>query len=77
MDDKARIVELTAQRDELLAACEAASKLCHCRGKGVYTKSCSMCGDSTFDHVCDDDEVPCKDPRCAAVRAIIAKATKS
>lgn len=61
-------------RDELLTALKGAVSLCHCRGKGTYTRPCSMCGDSTFDHACDDDDVDCQSPACVAARAAIAKA---
>ncbi len=37
----------------------------HC--KGTRTRPCTMCGDSTFDHECNDREVPC--PTCGTVLA--------
>mgnify|MGYP003575225881 CR=1 FL=1 len=33
----------------------------HCRGKGYWEKPCSLCGDSTYDHECNDEQVPCKE----------------
>ena len=39
-----------------------------CRGTGQRTTSCSLCGDSTFDHECNDRDVPCE--RCAKIRAL-------
>ena len=72
--DHAADARLIAAAPELLAACETGVKLCRCRGTGTYTKDCTLCGDSTFDHVCNDEERPCTDPRCMALRAAIAKA---
>lgn len=49
---------LIAAAPALLAACEAVK--CHvCGGKGTLHRSCSLCGDSTYDHVCDDYDRPC------------------
>lgn len=31
-----------------------------CKGKGTYDTSCSYCGDSTFDHECNDTTYACK-----------------
>jgi len=31
----------------------------HCKGKGTYNTGCSMCHDSTWDHYCDDEDLPC------------------
>ncbi len=50
---------------------EAAAKACVvCGGKGSRRTRCSMCHDSTWDHVCDDEVVPCE--ACAPLRAALA-----
>jgi hypothetical protein len=59
---------------DLLAACEIGLKNCKCRGRGSYMTDCTLCGDSTFDHYCNDKKVECTD--CVPIRAAIAKATK-
>lgn len=33
-----------------------------CKGSGTVDRDCSLCGDSTFDHECNDGPAPC--PRC-------------
>lgn len=33
-----------------------------CKGSGMVERDCSLCGDSTFDHECNDGPAPC--PRC-------------
>lgn len=42
---------------------EGALKVCGecrgCNGKGSYMSDCSFCGDSTYDHECDDERVKC------------------
>lgn len=46
------------------AAAPAFRVVCaRCHGRKTIETSCSMCGDSTFDHECDDTSVPC--PECA------------
>lgn len=42
--------------EEAHASCTA------CAGKRVRTKPCTMCHDSTWDHECNDEEVPCTWP---------------
>jgi len=63
---------------DLLAALQQV-KCPACNGKGTRHKYCSLCGDSTFDHECNDGDVPCD--ACDGtgqppyVSAAIAKAT--
>lgn len=33
-----------------------------CNGSGTVARDCALCGDSTFDHECNDGPAPC--PRC-------------
>lgn len=81
---KAEIEKVTKERDEARAqvaalreALRAVVKQCHCRGTGVYTRDCTLCGDSTYDHMCNDEERPCELPSCVAARAALAtKRTK-
>jgi hypothetical protein len=60
-------------RDKLRAALEAMAKNCRCRGTGKYQTNCTLCGDSTFDHECNDRTVACEKPECVAARAILGR----
>jgi hypothetical protein len=62
---------LRTENAKLREALEDMMKKCRCRGKGVYTRDCTLCGDSTFDHVCNDEERPCTDPACAFARTTL------
>lgn len=42
-----------------------------CRGRRIIETRCSQCGDSTWDHECDDTEEPC--PDCARAPASVFK----
>ena len=53
----------------LLAAAVTMCPLCH--GTGVWHTSCSMCGDSTYDHNCDDSEEVCDIPACVLARTAL------
>ena len=58
-----------ARAEGAAEAIEAVCAKCYvCNGTGRRRTSCSMCGDSTFDHECDDRYVPCK--WCAGIRAL-------
>lgn len=58
-----------ARAEGAAEAIEAVCAKCYvCNGTGRRRTSCSMCGDSTFDHKCDDRDVPCK--WCAGIRAL-------
>lgn len=48
---------------------------CRCDGTGAYMVDCTLCGDSTHDHECDDRAVECKRPACAVARNALARAT--
>lgn len=55
-------VQSAERRAEEAEARVLAATVCHaCRGKGTITKDCRFCGDSTYDHTCDDGEVQCYD----------------
>ncbi len=69
--DAARVKE---ERDSLLEALRERIKKCRCRGTGTYTRECTLCGDSTYDHYCDDEDRPCTDAGCVAARTAVAKA---
>lgn len=56
-----------------LLASKAMLALCRCKGTGTYEKPCSMCHDSTWDHICDDEQIECKDEKCIALRTAIAE----
>lgn len=76
--DKAKyedIAALTKERDESKALLRDRVKLCRCMGTGRYTQDCTLCGDSTFDHECNDVDVECKDEGCKAARAFLEPAT--
>lgn len=63
---------LIAAAPEMLAALKASVRGCGlCAGRGSYLTPCSMCGDSTYDHACDDERVDCA--RCKAAVDLIAK----
>lgn len=73
------IQRLTPERDDAVAhvarladVLRGAIALCSCRGTGTRTTPCSMCHDSTWDHECDDREVPCTVETCVSARALLA-----
>lgn len=48
---------------EALAAAVPGFLTCErCGGSGTVDRDCSLCGDSTYDHECNDGPAPC--PRC-------------
>ena len=74
IDEAARAnARLIAAAPNLYAALVKTMKKCRCRGTGVWTRSCTLCGDSTFDHECNDKCLPCDDADCVAARAVIAE----
>lgn len=58
---------------ELRGALEQALTLCRCRGTGKYETSCTLCGDSTFDHQCNDTERACDRTACVAARTALSR----
>jgi len=53
-DNTQRLIDAEAVIDGL--------KCRDCGGKGSYTSSCSLCGDSTYDHLyCTDETRVCKE----------------
>ena len=48
-------------------------KECSCRGTGTRYKACTLCGDSTYDHYCNDTEVQCTNERCIKARAVLGE----
>lgn len=65
---------LMAAAPDLLEACRTVVASCRCKGAGTYEGDCRLCGDSTFDHVCDYPRYTCRNAGCIAARAAIAKA---
>lgn len=61
--------ELVKAMIRAIVAGEEMMKVCSCRGTGMRRRPCSMCGDSTYDHYCDDDDIPCEVKWCVASRA--------
>lgn len=59
---------------DLLDACKLAVSSCRCKGTGKYEGNCHLCGDSTFDHICEYKIYECDKTGCLAARAAIAKA---
>jgi hypothetical protein len=64
---------LRTENAKLREVLDGMMKKCRCRGKGVYTRDCTLCGDSTFDHVCNDEERPCTDPACTLARTTLGE----
>lgn len=66
------------QRKKDVEAIRGLLKLCQCRGTGFYRTDCTLCGDSTFDHYCNDKKVACERPECVSARSALAaiEATK-
>lgn len=60
--------------DSLLDVCKKLLWKCRCRGTGKYVTECTLCGDSTWDHHCNDEERECSDEACAAARKLISEA---
>jgi hypothetical protein len=61
---------------ELVEALERAVKTCRCRGTGEYETDCSYCGDSTFDHECNDSTRACTRPWCIGARKALSNFKK-
>lgn len=76
--DEANFALISAAPD-LLAALRSKPFCPSCRGRGAWETNCTLCGDSTYDHVCNDKTVSCKDCEATGLgnlaRAAIAKAT--
>lgn len=50
-----RVPEFTIKAiDSIVAAAK-----CPCKGTGKWEMSCTLCGDSTYDHYCNDKLVDC------------------
>lgn len=63
---KKRVAEAESERDELLAALKKHGSCSHCSGSGTIHTECTLCGDSTYDHYCNDVDVEC--PVCNGER---------
>lgn len=70
--DEPNSVALMIENARLREALVGMSKTCRCRGTGQWETSCTLCGDSTYDHVCNDRTVPCDRPWCIAARNALA-----
>lgn len=71
------LIWVRGSQAELLAVAEASAKDCRCRGTGSYERACTLCGDSTYDHNCNDETRPCTDAVCIQRRTAIANGRKS
>lgn len=69
--EKDRDAQAEAVR-ELVDTLRQAVASCQCRGTGKWTTSCTLCGDSTYDHYCNDEVVECDNAWCIAARAALA-----
>ena len=67
-----READLAAARAQLAAVVAAVLPCSICHGLGVYATACSMCGDSTYEHECDDKVAPCPAPACGDLRRALA-----
>jgi plasmid maintenance system antidote protein VapI len=63
---------MTTNRNERVEELRQAVASCKCRGTGKWETSCSLCGDSTFDHYCNDEIVDCDQAWCIAARKVIS-----
>lgn len=68
------LAAMTAERDARDVALRAAVASCKCRGTGQVQRWCTLCGDSTFDHDCNDRMEDCDRDWCIAARAVLARA---
>jgi len=50
---------MTTPREALESFIAEAGKCPRCYGRGIIVTTCRFCGDSTFDHVCIDEERTC------------------
>lgn len=55
---------VTLTFEEAQAIATAAFRCSRCKGDGEVYRGCSYCGDSTYDHECNDRVEPCS--RCDA-----------
>jgi len=69
-----KLVEAEKARDEQAEALRQAVASCKCLGTGEWQTSCTLCGDSTFDHHCNDEIVKCDRAWCIAARKALAAA---
>ena len=68
------LAAMTAERDDQAEALRQAVASCRCRGTGKWETSCTLCGDSTYDHHCNDEIVDCDRAWCIAARKALAAA---
>lgn len=62
------------QTAALRAALEKISGCATCKGSGHYWIDCSLCGDSTYDHYCNDKKITCKACEGSGINPIARKA---
>lgn len=58
-DNRIGTCYLPENAKRIVDALNASLQCERCNGTGKVEKACSMCCDSTYDHVCDDGEVDC------------------
>lgn len=63
---------ISAAPDLAEALSQSILQCAKCHGKGIYWTDCTLCGDSTFDHMCNDEERECK--HCKTAIAALCKA---
>lgn len=74
-----RDIEHEIEVRQLRGALENAKARCMCKGTGKFVAYCRLCGDSTFDHVCEDDGplADCTRRSCVEARAALAASSPS
>lgn len=66
------ILEMEGENLRLRGALVGTLGWCACNGTGFYEKPCTLCGDSTYEHNCNDEMRRCERDGCVAARAALA-----
>ena len=66
------LATLRAQLDAAVALLRQTIRLCECGGTGQWERSCTYCGDSTYDHNCNDEMRECTSAICHNARAFLS-----
>ena len=74
-DLRAKLADAEKARGEQAEALRQAVASCKCLGTGKWQTSCSLCGDSTFDHHCNDEIVDCDRAWCITARSSCTQRT--
>lgn len=70
-DNDVEYNQVCIERDEAIAALRKTISFCSCRGTGKCEVGCTLCGDSTYDHYCNDHKVPCENTACIHARKVL------